>query len=45
MIFLVAAHSAVDYPLRRPGIAVTFVVALAAVLRVGRRPHRSEVDV
>ena len=35
MLFLIAAHSIVDYPLRRPGIAVTFMVALAAVLRMG----------
>ncbi len=40
MLFLIAAHSTVDYPLRRPAIAVTCVVALAAVLRVNGRKSR-----
>lgn len=41
MLFLIAAHSTVDYPLRRPGIAVTFMVALAAVLRISGFAERN----
>lgn len=40
MLFLIAAHSVVDYPLRRPAIAATCMVALAAVLRMGDRKSR-----
>jgi O-antigen ligase len=40
MLFLIATHSAVDYPLRRPAIAVTAMVAFAAVLRMGDRGRR-----
>lgn len=34
MLALVALHSIVDYPLRRPAIAVTAMMALAALLRI-----------
>lgn len=33
IVFLVFIHSAFDYPLRRPGLAVVFVIALGALLR------------
>lgn len=39
MLFLFALHSVVDYPLRRPALAVVAMVAAAAVLRV-RRPQK-----
>lgn len=37
MLLLVAIHSAIDYPLRRPAIPATCMVALAALLRPGGR--------
>lgn len=37
MLFLVAVHSAFDYPLRRPAIPATCMVALAALLRINGR--------
>lgn len=33
MVLLILLHSAFDYPLRRPGIDVVFVIALGALLR------------
>jgi O-antigen ligase len=40
-VFLIAVHSAFDYPLRRPAIAAAAMVALASVLRIeGRRRLR-----
>jgi len=39
-LFLIAVHSAFDYPLRRPAIAATAMVALAAVLRIEGRKSR-----
>lgn len=41
MVLLVFLHSAFDYPLRRPGIDVVFVVALAILLR--RRADRKAI--
>lgn len=40
MLFLILVHSAFDYPLRRPAIAVTAMVALVAVIRPGGRKSR-----
>lgn len=40
IILLCAAHSLVDYPLRRMGIAAVFFIALALLLRVGAEPGR-----
>jgi O-antigen ligase len=37
MLVLVALHSAVDYPLRRPAIMATCMVALASLLRLNSR--------
>lgn len=37
MLFLVAIHSSFDYPLRRPAIAATCMVAAAVLLRGRRR--------
>ena len=36
-LFLIAVHSAFDYPLRRPAIAAVAMVALASVLRIEDR--------
>ena len=40
ILFLIAAHSVVDYPLRRPAIAAVAMVALAALLRMGDPKRR-----
>jgi O-antigen ligase len=40
MLLLIALHSVVDYPLRRPAIAATCMVALAALLRMNARKKR-----
>ena len=39
-LFLIAVHSAFDYPLRRPAIPATAMIALAALLRVEARKRR-----
>lgn len=39
-LFLIAVHSAIDYPLRRPAVAATAMVALAALLRIEARKSR-----
>lgn len=41
MVLLFFLHSAFDYPLRRPGLDVVFVIALAALLR--RRSERKTI--
>ena len=40
ILFLIAAHSVVDYPLRRPAIAVVAMVAIGALLRIGNLKRR-----
>jgi len=40
ILLLIAAHSVVDYPLRRPAIAAVAMVALAALLRMGDPKRR-----
>lgn len=40
MLFLFALHSIVDYPLRRPALAVVAMVAAAAVLRMRREQKK-----